>query len=335
MDNTNEMTLTPIGGQVMSQITLETQAEQAEHPNFIEANTSGITLEELSQHIVPTFGDGTLTLSSCGIINATMKAAREIFGDLTEPEIRVSHKINGRKPDAIHKATSELTPEDTTTFYQRVACLARVKNLTRVINGSEVHLCVGATRSYAEDKLWGKVTPCKMRLFVGWFVKVCSNGCLTTDGCSGVIDVLSEADVYEKALALFGSYDPLKEETLSLLENLANTRISESTFCQLVGRCRLYAALSSEEQSVLPKIVLGDQAMNKVVYGFKHNPNFALKEGENSISLWELCQLCTEAVKSSYIDLWIERNQAAVDFCLGIQRALLGEDEEGYDWFIN
>ena len=79
----------------MSQITLETQAEQAEHPNFIEANTSGITLEELSQHIVPTFGDGTLTLSSCGIINATMKAAREIFGDLTEPEIRVSHKING------------------------------------------------------------------------------------------------------------------------------------------------------------------------------------------------------------------------------------------------
>ena len=165
MDNNNDMILTPIGGQIVSTISLGTAEEQSEqHPNFIESNTQGITFEELTEkNVIPTFADGTLTLSSGSIIKATMRAAEEVYGELTIPEIRVSHRIQGRTPEAMNKPTSALQDEDITTFYQRMAFLCRVQGITRTINGKEVHLCIGATRSYSEDKLFGRPTPSKMR----------------------------------------------------------------------------------------------------------------------------------------------------------------------------
>lgn len=338
MENNNEMTLTPIGGQVISQLTLGFGSEQeTEHPNFIESNTQGISYEELTEkNVIPTYADGTLTLSHGSIINATMRAAQEVYGELEPVEIRVSHRIQGRTPEAMNKPASELQDEDITTFWQRMAFIYHVKNLTRSINGVEVHLCIGGTRSYSEDKLFGRPTPSKMRLFVGWFVRICSNGCLTCDGNSGTIECLTEADVYEKALALFGTFNPEKENTLELLKNLGNTKISEQEFCNIVGRLRLYQALPAAEQNVLPKVILGDQAVNKIVQGYVSNPNFGTKEGEDTISLWQLLQLANEAVKQgAYIDNWLERNQNCTDLVLGIQRALLGTDEEGYDWFLN
>ena len=336
MENINEMTLAPIGGQVMSQISLGTAEEQAEHPNFIESNTQGISFEELTEkNVIPTFADGTLTLSSGSIIKATMKAAEEIYGELTPAEIRVSHRIQGRTPEAMNKPASELHDEDITTFWQRMAFVCHVKTLTRSINGVDVNLVIGGTRSYSEDKLFGRPTPSKMKLFVGWMVKICSNGCLTCDGNSGTIECLTEADVYEKALALFHSFDPEKENTLELLRDLGATRISEQEFCNIIGRLRLYQALPAAEQNVLPKVILGAQAVNKVTQGYVSNPNFGLKEGADSISLWELLQLANEAVKQgAYIDNWLDRNQNCTDFVLGIQRAILGTDQEGYDWFL-
>ena len=335
MDNNNEMILAPIGGQVMSQLSLGMESEQ-EHPNFIESNTQGISFEELTEkNVIPTFADGTLTLSSGSIIKATMRAAEEVFGALTPAEIRVSHRIQGRTPEAMNKPASELQDEDLTCFWQRMAFCAHVKTLTRTINGADVMLTVGATRSYSEDKLFGRPTPSKMKIFIGWMVRICSNGCLTTDGVSGTIECLTEADVYEKATALFRGFDPEKENALAMLENLGTTRISESEFCKIIGRLRLYQALPASEQNVLPKIILGDQAVNKIVQGYVSNPNFGLKEGEDTISLWQLLNLSNEAVKAAYIDCWLERNQNCTDFVLGIQRALLGTDQEGYDWFLS
>ncbi|OYP57632.1 hypothetical protein CIK99_06635, partial [Prevotella sp. P5-92] len=51
---------------------------------------------------------------------------------------------------------------------------------------------------------------------------------------------------------------------------------------------------------------------------------------------WNLMQNTNEAVKqSAYIDRFIDRNQQATDFAIGIQKAINGEDTDGYDWFIN
>jgi len=337
----NELAVVPVEGKIVSDTVLnfedapEAEAENSEHPNFIESNTEAISIDELiSRCIVPTFSDNTLTIAHQNAIAAVYKAAEEVFGELTPPECRVSHAINGRVASALHKPAKDLTDDEKTVFYQRIAFIAHVKSLTRIVAGQTVELTIGMCRAYNEDKLYSRPSPEKFRLFVGWKVRVCSNLCLTCSGNSGLVECMTEADIYQKAYQLFSKFDPQKEETLELLENLNNTRISESQFCYIIGRMRLYQALPNEVQKTLPVLEIGDQAVNAAVRGFVTNPNFGLKEGETSITTWEMLQLFNEAIKQTYIDRWLDRNQNCTDFLLGIQKALQGEDTEGYSWFL-
>ena len=336
MEN-NNLAITPIEGRIVSDQFLNIEAApETEHPNFIESNTQAITIEELATKcIVPTFSDNTLTIAHQNAIAAVYKAAEEVFGELTPPECRVSHAINGRVASALHKPAKDLTDDEKTPFYQRIAFIAHVKSLTRIVAGQPVELTIGMCRAYNEDKLYSRPSPEKVHLFVGWKVRVCSNLCLTCSGNSGQVECMTEADIYQKAYQLFRSFDPQKETTLRLLENLNTTRISESQFCYLIGRMRLYQALPTEVQKTLPVIEIGDQAVNAAVRGFVSNPNFGLRDGETSITMFEFLQLFNEAIKQSYIDRFLDRNQNCTDFALGIQKVLLGEeDTEGYSWFL-
>lgn len=346
MENTNnQMTVVPIEGTIVDESLgweedlpsdeLEPTDEfEANHPNFIESNTQAISLEELSNNIIPTFSDNTLTISTPNFIRATVRAAENVFGALTPVECRVSHPIIGRIPSAQYKKSSELTDEEKTVFYQRCAWVCHVRNLTRQINGQTVNLCIGGVRAYNEDKLYNRQSPQKFTIFVGWQVRVCSNLCLTCDGNSGVLECMTEADILQKALQLFTTFNPNKENTLHLLKNLQSTRISEELFCKIIGRLRLYQFLPVSEQKKLPSIQLGDQAVNAMVKGYVQNPNFGKEEGDD-ITCWNLLQLGNEAIKQSYIDSWLTRNQNCTDFALGIQRAIDGSDTEGYSWFLN
>lgn len=341
----NEQALTvvpPENGQLLELQFVDGPAEPEEestgeeqHPNFIESNTQAVSLEELATRcIVPTFSDNSLTIAHQNAIAAVYKAAEDVFGELTPPECRVSHAINGRVASAIHKPTKDLTDEEKTIFYQRLAFVAHVKSLTRIVAGQKIELTIGMCRAYNEDKLYSRKSPEKMKIFCGWKVRVCSNLCLTNDGNSGTVEVLTEADVYQKAYQLFRRFDPEKEDTLRLIENLHNTRVSESQFCYIIGRLRLYQALPTEVQRTLPTIEIGDQAVNAAVRGFVSNPNFGLKEGEGSITTFDMLQLLNESIKQTYIDKWVDRNQNCTDFAIGIQKALLGNDSEGYSWFL-
>lgn len=138
----------------------------------------------------------------------------------------------------------------------------------------------------------------------------------------------------QKSLELFTAFNPHKEDTLRLLENLQSTPISETQFCNIVGRLRLLQNLPVTEQKLHPSCTIGDQAVNAMVKNYVSDPNFGKKEGEE-YTCWNLLQNSTEAIKSSYIDRWLDRNQNCTDFAIGIQKALNGEDTEGYDWFLN
>ena len=185
------------------------------HPNFIESNTSAITLEELSEKsIVPTFADNTLTVSHQSFIGSVMEAGKSVFGDLTPVEIRVSHQINGRVPSALQKKASELTDDEKTVYYQRMAFVCHVVGLSRTINNELVHLCIGGVRAYNEDKLYGRQAPLKYKIFVGWQVRVCSNLCLSCSGFTGNIECITTSDIKEKALELFNGFDPIKDDEL-------------------------------------------------------------------------------------------------------------------------
>ena len=89
---TNELTVIPrtIGmvTRMMDAIGVEdaviVSEEQEEHPNFIESNTSGITLEELERNcIVPSFGDNQLTISHQKFIHQVEDAARVYLPERT------------------------------------------------------------------------------------------------------------------------------------------------------------------------------------------------------------------------------------------------------------
>ena len=348
MKKEQTMVVSPISGEITSEKTLgindkdiieaeviEDEDWGDEHPNFIESNTQAITLEELTnKNIIPTFCDNTLTISHQNFIGSVVEVAKKVFGELTVPELRVSHPIIGRVPSAQHKKASELTDEEKTVFYQRMAWVCHVKNLTREINGQIVHLCIGGVRAYNEDKLYNRQSAMKFKIFASWKIRVCSNLCLTCDGNSGTIECLTEADIMQKSLELFTAFNPHKEDTLRLLENLSSTTISEEQFCQIIGRMRLYQFLPLAEQKQLPSLTIGDQAVNAMVKNYISNPNFGKKEGED-FTAWNLMQLANEAVKQSYIDKWLDRNQNCTDFAIGIQKALKGEDTEGYSWFLN
>lgn len=348
MKKEQTMVVSPIAGEITSEKTLgindkdiiEAEVIEEEdwgdnHPNFIESNTQAITLEELTnKNIIPTFCDNTLTISHQNFIGSVVEVAKKVFGELTVPELRVSHPIIGRVPSAQHKKASELRDDEKTTFYQRMAFCAHVKNLTRTINGETVHLCIGGVRAYNEDKLYNRQSAMKFKIFAGWKIRVCSNLCLTCDGNSGTIECLTEADIMQKSLELFTAFNPHKEDTLRLLENLSSTAISEEQFCQIIGRMRLYQFLPLAEQKQLPPLTIGDQAVNAMVKNYISNPNFGKKEGEE-FTTWNFMQLANEAVKQSYIDKWLDRNQNCTDFAIGIQKALNGEDTEGYSWFLN
>ena len=352
MNNNETSTIEPIAGKIVSERTLnldedviidaevieteEPQPAEQPHPHFIESNTAAITMDELSRTcIVPTFSDNSLTISHQSFAKAVLTAAGDVFGELTPVECRVSHQILGRIPTALHKKASELTDEEKTIYYQRMAFVSHVKNLSRQVNGQEVYLCIGGVRAYNEDKLFNRPSAMKFKIFVGWQVRVCSNLMLQCSGYSGTIECITEADITQKALELFRSFDPQKEDNLMILENLQTTRIDEEMFCKIIGRMRLYQALPLSKQRELPEFTLGDQAINAAVREYVGNPNFGLKEGHDTISTWDLMQLLTEAIKSSYIDKWLERNQCSTNFAIGIQKALRGEDTEGYSWFIN
>lgn len=75
------------------------------HPNFIESNTQAITLEELqTKNVIPTFFDGTLTLSHQNFIGAVKALPRKYLENLhllsVEYHILLSeeyHQLNTRK----------------------------------------------------------------------------------------------------------------------------------------------------------------------------------------------------------------------------------------------
>ena len=305
------------------------------HPNFIESNTQEITLGEIADKcIVPTFSDNTLTISHQDFCMSVYNAAEEVFGKLTPIECRVSHQINGRIPTALYKKTNELADNEKTIYYQRLAWIAKVGNLVRNIDGQEIHLTIGGVRAYSDDKLYNRPSALKFKIFCAWQVRVCSNLMLQTNGYSGTIECMTQSDIHQKALEIFSSFDPEKDNNLNALAELQDTRMTEEQFCHIIGRMRLLQALPVAQQKAIPQFILGDQAINEAVRQYVTNPNFGRKNGDDGISTWDFMQLLTEAAKGSYIDRWLDRNANSIEFSQGIRKALRYEETD-YDWFLN
>lgn len=304
------------------------------HPNFLEGNSQAISFHDLrSKCIVPTWANNQLTISHQHFIQAVSAAAYTVFGkDMVKaPEIRVSHAVQGRTPNALMKKPSELLDSEKTLYYQRMSfCIA--VSMMDTINGNETNIVVGGVRALNNENLGSRQTLSKVKVFCGEKVKVCSNLCVFGTNYIDKLEVASESEIYTAAVSLFSEYN--QETSKHQLEILGQTTMTTEDFTHIIGRMRLYEALSTVQRQKLglPGLILGDQTANSAVRNFVVDKNFGIGNG-NEITLWAFYNLLTEANKNAYIDRFLAKSVNATDFSFGIAEALQGKDTP-YKWFI-
>ena len=280
---------------------------------------------------MPTWGNQELTISHQDFISCVHEAASDFYkGEtLNSPEIRVSHIVRGRTPDALGKKASELLESEKTQFYQRMAFAFTIPTIYETLNGQKLELCCGGVRNYSDLNLYRQNKGVeKVSIFVGWRVRICSNQILTGDGVKLSIEVMSVGDIYKAAMELFYNFIPAKQ--LHLMQTLSNTYLTETQFATVIGRCRMYQALPPRLSRSIPNLLITDSQINNVCRGFYNNPDFGGEGG--SISMWNFHNLMTESNKSSYIDSYLQRAVNATDVANGINDALHGDSK--YSWFI-
>ena len=316
-------------GDFAEDATIVKQAVSGTH--FIEANTQQVTLEHLKREcIIPSFASMEETISHQSFINAVVEATKDYFQGLviSEPGIRISHPINGRIPSALGKKTSELLDYEKTLFYQRMCFCIEIPSIVQTQSGNRLTLSIGGVRAYNEMNLYSRKSVEKFKIFIGFKNSVCSNLMLTTDGLQDKIEVLDVHELYKATMDLFHRYNPASD--MELFNRLASMRISETEFCQIVGRMRLYQALNPIQQRRLPRMLLGDSQTNTACKAFITDENF--RATSSNISGWQLLNLLNGSVKSSYIDNFLERNLNCTEFVHGIYRAKQGDHQ--YAWFL-
>ena len=300
--------------------------------NFLEANTSEISIEELtSQCVVPTWANQELTISHQDFIHTVCEAAQTMFSGETinEPAIRVSHIVRGRVPSALGKKASELLESEKTQFYQRLAFAFTIPTIHEKVNGQKLELCIGGVRNYSDLNLYRANKGIeKFSVFIGWRVNICSNQVLTGDGVKLSLEVMNLNDLYKAILELFYNFNPARE--IHLMQTLSQSYLTETQFAQIVGRMRLYQALPNGYQKAVPRLLITDSQINNVCRDYFTNPNFGAKG--NTISMFDFHNLLTEANKSSYIDTYLQRAVNATEVAVGINNALHGDTK--YAWFL-
>ena len=308
-----------------------TRVKKVNH--FIEANTMEIDLQHLqSDCIVPVFSkDNELTISHNAFIETVWEAANTFFTGETigKPDIRVSHIVKGRIPEAIHKPANQLLESDKTQYFERMMFCFEVPTIYETVEGNKLTLSIGGVRAYNQMNLYSKKTVERFKVFVGFKNMVCCNLCVYTDGYLGNLEVSSTSDLFRSVLEMFNRYDPAKH--IHLMQTLGNSYLTEHQFAQILGKMRLYLCLPQGYQKSVPRLLITDTQINSVAKAYIQDENFGGFGGD--LSMWRFYNLLTGANKSSYIDSFLDRSLNATEVAQGINMALHGD--ERYSWFID
>jgi len=308
--------------------------ESTSTSSFIEANTLSSSTEEIKRHhIIPVFTkDNEVTISHTEFIETAYHVARQYFQgvNLLQPQIRVSHPIKGRVPEARNKSAKELLEHEKTIYYERMAFLIELPEISTEVNGNKLSLVVGGVKAYSEDNLYNKKGSAEhFKIFIGFQNKVCLNLCIWTDGLKADVRVTNTSDLSLAIYDLIHSFQA--ERQLEMLQEFAMLVITEHQFAQLIGRAKLYQFLQAEEKKLIPPFMFGDYHINAIAKDYYNSQSFC-REKNGNINLWNLYNLFTGANKSSYIDKFIERGLNAAQFTASLTHAIKNQEDF---WFIN
>lgn len=127
--------------------------------------------------ITPVFAkDNELTIPHPAFIDTVYDAANTFFSgeSIDKPDIRVSHIIKGRIPEAIHKPANQLLESDKTIYYERCAFIIQIPTIYETVNGNKLILTIGGVRAYNHTNLYSKKGAERFKVFIGFTCKVCT-----------------------------------------------------------------------------------------------------------------------------------------------------------------
>lgn len=306
--------------------------KQASTP-FIEANTKEVSLLHLKEDCtIPVFSkDNECTISHHEFINTIDECVKTIFSGqrILKPELRTSHVVKGRTPEAIGKPVKELTDSDKTIYYERMMFKIDVPSITETVNGNELNLTIGGVRAYNQENLYSKKNYEKFKVFIGFKNLVCTNLCVSSDGIVEELRATSLEELKAKTLELLGNYE--MNNHINSLRALNEQSLTEQQFAKFLGKCRMYNYLPKPEKANIPELLLNDGQINTIVKGYYEDQNFKRAE-DGSISLWNIFNLFTGANKSSYIDTFLGRSLNSHELMQKLSFSIYSGNQ---NWYLN
>lgn len=299
---------------------------------FIEANTVTASLQEIrDRHIIPVFvKDNEPLISHSDFIDEATRVVTDIFhGEkILRPQVRVSHPVKGRIPEAKDKPASQLQEWEKTIYYERMMFVVEIPSITSMVDGNQLSLTIGGVKSYSLDNLYSRnQSDQHFKVFIGFKNRVCSNMCVWTDGYMDDIKVKHLGHLSGCIKTLLERYN--SGYHLLNLNRLADYSITEHQFAQIIGRCRMYQHLPANLKADIPQILFGDQQLASVVKDYFRDESFS-RDNNGNINLWRFYNLLTSANKSSYIDSFLDRSVNAYHLVEQLRWGLEGKEESWY-----
>jgi hypothetical protein len=318
---------------VEAEVVETTQAKIEKPKAFIEANTEAVSLKHLKDEcIIPVFRDNEKTISHYEFIDSVNFVVQQCFKNETimDPDIRVSHKINGRIPSALNKKVSELEEWEKTLYYERMMFVIEVPSISDSIYGNELSLTIGGVRALNHESLFSKKSIEKFKMFIGFQNKVCTNLLVSTDGIILELRVSGLEELVKQVFDLIGNFNMRIQ--LDTMREFGRYSLTEHQFAQLIGKARLYQYLPASQKKEIHALTFNDSQFNAVARDYYTDKSFC-RDGNGDINLWRLYGLFTGANKSSYIDSFLGRSVNAYTFTETLLQAL--EHDSRMSWFIN
>jgi hypothetical protein len=302
---------------------------------FIEANTEQTEYMELMSHIIPRFAkDNQPLISQTSFLDLIRGECLSTLGYNTiDEEIRISHPVNGCIPDAQYKKADELLPWEKTIWYERcVFALTLQKDFVEV-DGEKLNLIAGGIKAYNQDNLGSRSDSLQhFKIFLSLQNVTCLNVCIFGQGW-GEIEANSLEYLQERVKLLFSHYNV--EKDIATIRKMKEIIYTGEQIRNLIGNSRLITAMPQPmlkelaDRNILNRyqFPLSDTQMMHLTKGYFTDKNFRCNE-DHSISAWNLYNLMTSALKSSYIDTFGERNVQASDLISSMIT------NNGYSWML-
>lgn len=301
---------------------------------FIIANTIPATLEEIrNDHIIPVFiKDNETVISHTDFIEVVNEVVQDIYSHevILKPNIRLSHPIKGRVPEAKDKPANALLEHEKTLYYERMMFVIELPSVQTDVDGNMLTLTIGGVKALNLDNLYSrKGSDEHFKIFVGFKNTVCTNLCVWSDGFMGDLKVNTLGELKSATRIMLENYNGNYHQFG--MKELSKLSITEKQFATLIGKCRMYQHLPYHIKNSLPQMLFGDTQLNLVCKDYYKDESFCRDDAGN-INLWRLYNLFTGANKTSYIDNFLDRNVNAYHFVEKLRFAL---QDGSNSWFLN